>query len=119
MQHHVRRLAALCGAAAAIEAARPAAASAHGISGRASLPVPAWLFAWAAAIVLVVSFIALSTLWSQPRLQELALRRVGSVPGLAVAGCGVVGSFLFGVVIWAGYAGVNSYTANFDPTFIY
>ena len=29
------------------------------------------------------------------------------------------GVFLFGVVIWAGYYGVNSFTANFDPTFIY
>src|SRR5437764_10630187 len=112
MQHHVRRLAALCGAAAAIEAALPAAASAHGISGRASLPVPAWLFAWAAAIVLVVSFIALSALWSSPRLQEVRLRRLGRVPGAVSPACGAIGIALFAVVVWAGYEGVNSYTAN-------
>ena len=58
------------------QAALPEAASAHGISGRASLPVPAWLFAWAAAIVLVVSFVALSALWSRPRLQHRGVRRL-------------------------------------------
>ncbi|MFI4989445.1 MAG: hypothetical protein ACHQHO_00830 [Solirubrobacterales bacterium] len=29
--------------------------------------VPAWLFAWAAAIVLVASFVLLSAMWSRPR----------------------------------------------------
>jgi hypothetical protein len=97
----------------------PDPASAHGISGRASLPVPAWLFAWAAAIVLVVSFVALSALWSSPRLQHQRLRQVGRVPFWAVPVSGLVGIGLFAVVIYAGYEGVNSYTANFDPTFIY
>ena len=38
----------------------PEGASAHGIVGRADLPIPVWLFSWTAAIVLVVSFVALS-----------------------------------------------------------
>ena len=50
----------------------PASAQAHGIVGRADLPIPVWLFSWAAAIVLVVSFVALSTLWMTPQLQERA-----------------------------------------------
>ncbi|HEV3128938.1 MAG TPA: fenitrothion hydrolase, partial [Solirubrobacteraceae bacterium] len=40
----------------------PAPASAHGIGGVSDLPIPTWLFAWAAAIVLVASFVALATL---------------------------------------------------------
>ncbi len=97
----------------------PDPALAHGISGRASLPVPAWLFAWAAAIVLVVSFVALSVLWGSPQLQEPQERRLGRVPGSLVALGGLIGLLLLAVVIWAGYAGANSYTANLDPTFIY
>jgi hypothetical protein len=97
----------------------PSAASAHGISGRASLPVPAWLFAWAAAIVLVVSFVLLSTMWSRPRLQELKERRVCAWPtGISVIS-GAVGLALFALVVYAGYDGVMAYTANFDPTFIF
>src|SRR5205823_2464524 len=66
-----------------------------------------------------VSFVALSALWSTPRLQEVRLRRVARVPSPAVPVCGAVGIALFAVVTWAGYEGVNSYTANFDPSFIY
>ena len=43
---------------------------AHGIVGRTDLPIPQWLFGWAAAVVLVVSFVALAVLWPQPRLQD-------------------------------------------------
>jgi hypothetical protein len=97
----------------------PVAASAHGISGLASLPVPSWLFAWAAAIVLVASFVALSTLWSTPRLQDRRELRVCAWPAWIAGACGAIGVFLFGVVVWAGYEGVPYYTSNFDPTFIY
>ena len=55
---------------AARSAAVPASASAHGIVGRADLPIPAWLFAWTATGVMVISFIALWSLWSKPRLQR-------------------------------------------------
>ena len=51
--------------------ALPAAASAHGIQLTTDLPIPEWLFAWAAAVVLVASFVALATLWPQPRLAAL------------------------------------------------
>jgi hypothetical protein len=97
----------------------PDAASAHGIAGRAGLPVPAWLFAWAAAAVLVLSFVALSSLWSVPRLQHGERRRLCRVPAALTPVCGVVGVALFALVVYAGYAGVDSPNANFDPTFIY
>src|SRR3954466_15720443 len=34
----------------------PAAAEAHGLAQRSNLPIPDWLFGWAATIVLVASF---------------------------------------------------------------
>src|SRR6185312_14477996 len=71
-------------------AAWPLAAEAHGVSGRASLPVPAWLFAWAAAIVLVVSFVLLSAMWSRPRLQQVSERRVCAWPGWIAVPAGLI-----------------------------
>ena len=47
----------------------PASASAHGLVQRSNLPIPEWLFGWAAAIVLVISFVALAALWPKPRLE--------------------------------------------------
>ena len=44
---------------------------AHGIVGRADLPIPETLFGAAAAAVLVVSFVALALGWSRPRLKRL------------------------------------------------
>ena len=55
---------------AATALAFPAAASAHGLVQRSNLPIPEWLFGWAAAMVLVVSFVALAVLWPEPRLQK-------------------------------------------------
>ena len=46
---------------------------AHGLVSRSDLPIPEWLFGWAAAMVLVVSFVALAVLWPEPRLQEETL----------------------------------------------
>ena len=60
-----RRLVAL-GFALRRGAAGPAFADAHGLVGRADLPIPEWLFGWAAAVVLVVSFVGLATLWQKP-----------------------------------------------------
>jgi len=47
----------------------PAPALAHGIGGRTDLPVPRWLFVFGAATALIVSFVALSTLWKEPRFE--------------------------------------------------
>jgi hypothetical protein len=115
----VGRAAALTAASLLAEVLVPATASAHGISGRASLPVPAWLFAWVAAIVLIVSFVLLSTMWSRPRLQGLHERRLCGWPAALSVPAGLVGLALFALVIYAGYEGVPYYTSNFDPTFIF
>jgi hypothetical protein len=97
----------------------PAAADAHGISGLASLPVPAWLFAWAAAIVLVASFVLLSALWATPRLQDGEGHRLWAWPAALSVPAGAIGLALFALVIYAGYEGVPYYTSNIDPTFIF
>jgi hypothetical protein len=49
--------------------ATAAPAFAHGLGGRTDLPVPRWLFVFGAATALVVSFVALSTLWTEPRFE--------------------------------------------------
>jgi hypothetical protein len=97
----------------------PAAAQAHGIVGKADLPIPVWLFSWAAAIVLVVSFVALSTLWRSPQLQEQGGRRLLRLPR-AVGWLGsLLGLALFALVVYSGFAGAQVYSANFSVTFIY
>jgi hypothetical protein len=111
-----------CAAAAAALAAialLPPAAGAHGLVGRADLPIPTWLFGWAAAIVLGVSFAALGALWRQPRLEEPRERRVVRVPRIVDAVCGALGIGVFGLVVYAGFAGSDVPTANIAPTAIY
>ena len=50
-----RLLVSLLGGIGVVALALPAEAQAHGIVGKADLPIPVWLFSWAAAIVLVIS----------------------------------------------------------------
>ena len=59
---------------------RRAIVFAHGIVGRADLPIPETMFGVAAAAVLVLSFAALATLWSRPHLQEYPERRLFPLP---------------------------------------
>jgi hypothetical protein len=98
---------------------------AHGLVARSDLPIPEWLFGWAAAMVLVVSFVALAILWPEPRLEKERWRplpgEIGRVLGSRVIEvlCGAIGVFLLGVVIYAGLRGAQSPTANFAPTFVY
>jgi hypothetical protein len=103
----------------------PAVASAHGLVGRADLPIPRWLFAWAAAIVLVVSFAALSTLWREPKLEQdgfrpfpdwLSFSLVNPVTEFAA---GLIGVGLLVLVIVSGIFGTQTALSNFAPTFVY
>ncbi len=105
--------------ALAFTLAFPAAAQAHGIVGRADLPIPVWLFSWAAAIVLVVSFVALSALWMTPQLQQQHRRRLFRLPAAAEWFASLVGIALFALVVYSGFAGAQVEPANFSVTFIY
>lgn len=97
----------------------PAPADAHGIVGKADLPIPVWLFSWAAAIVLVVSFVALSTLWRSPQLQQERGRRLFAVPRIIDVAAGAIGVALFALVVYSGLDGAQETNANFSVTFIY
>ena len=98
---------------------------AHGLVARSDLPIPAWLFGWAAAMVLVVSFVALAVLWPEPKLQRERWRPLPGALGRLLGsrpveiGCGAIGVFLLGVVIYTGLEGIQSSSANFAPTFVY
>jgi hypothetical protein len=97
----------------------PQGASAHGIVGKADLPIPVWLFSWTAAIVLVVSFVALSTSWTRPRLQSEHRGRLLRMPALVARLASVFGIGLFVLVVYAGFAGAQVPNANFSITFVY
>jgi len=98
---------------------------AHALASRQDLPVPAWLFAWGASIVLVVSFFALAAGWRSPRFEQLHERPLGAglsrvLLGLPVqALCGAVGVFLLGFAVYAGLEGTEAPDRNFALTFLY
>jgi hypothetical protein len=108
---------------AALTFAQPAGA--HALVAREDLPIPAWLFAWAASVVLIISFFALSALWKQPRFEEEDWRPLGERlsralinPVIEVA-AGLVGVFLLGLAVWAGLHGTEAPDRNFALTFIF
>jgi len=97
----------------------PEPAAAHGLVGRADLPIPAWLFGWAAAAVLVISFVGLALLWPKPRLQHARRRRIARLGTWADVLLGALGVAAFGVTVWAGLGGTQVPTANLAPTVVY
>jgi hypothetical protein len=114
-----RAATALAAALLALAALPPAAAQAHGLAGKTDLPIPQWLFAWAAALVLIVSFVALGVLWPKPRLQSPRTRRLFTAPRVAEPLCGLVGIAIFAAVVYSAFAGTTVPTANLAPTAIY
>jgi hypothetical protein len=98
---------------------------AHALASRQDLPVPAWLFAWGASIVLVVSFFALAAGWRSPRFEQLHERPLGARVSRVLLGlpmqalCGAIGVFLLGFAIYAGLEGTEAPDRNFSLTFLY
>ena len=99
---------------------------AHGIGGVRDLPVPESFFFTSAAIVLVVSFVALGALWRRPLLDRHADGR--RLPGLLqtvllsrvlriVLGSISVG--LLVLVLATALFGTSLELLNFAPTFVY
>ena len=114
-----RRLAVIAALALSVALALPASALAHGLVGKQDLPIPRWLFAWAAAVVLVVSFVALAVLWPRPRLEGARERAALKVPVALEVLCGALGVGAFVATVWAGFAGSQTATANLAPTVVY
>lgn len=98
---------------------------AHGLlAPKEDLPIPEETFAWAAAFVLVVSFIGLSASWLEPRFEKREWSPLGAlsrffVNPVAEVLAGAIGVFLLGVVVWAGFYGTANSAANFNVTFVF
>jgi hypothetical protein len=114
------------GAALAVPVALavPEAALAHALVGRQDLPIPAWLFAWAASLVLIVSFALLSVAWKAPRLQEEGWRPLARGLSVLVGGpaqllYGVIGVALFVLIVYAGLEGTEAPDRNFALVFVF
>jgi hypothetical protein len=114
-----RRLGAAGTIVLAAALALPATASAHGLVGKQDLPIPRWLFAWAASLVLVISFVGLAVLWPKPRLENAREKRVLRLPAQLEVPAGLIGIAIFVIVVYAGLAGVQTSTANLTPTVVY
>lgn len=99
--------------------AAPSLAAAHGLVGREDLPLPQWLFAWAAAAVLVASFFGLAAGWTKPQLQDPTGRKIVRIPEPVQVLLGAVGVAIFAVVVYAGFAGAQVDTANLAPTVVF
>jgi hypothetical protein len=118
----LRRAALPAAAAAVILAALPQSALAHAFESKRDLPVPTWLFVWGAALVLLVSFVALAVMWPKPRLEDGEWRPLGRVGRLLASrpvdiACGAIGVLLLVLVVYSGLAGEE--TDNLAPTFVF
>jgi hypothetical protein len=98
---------------------------AHALVARKDLPVPAWLFAWGASIVLIASFFALAAGWRKPRFEGAHWRPLGaglsralvSLPAQVIYGA--IGVFLLGVAVYSGLRGTEAPDRNFALTFLF
>jgi hypothetical protein len=103
--------------------AAPATASAHGIQGRADLPVPLIAFYWAAGVVLVVSFVALALGWKRPLLARLDSRadlpEQSSRRSTTTFVLGLVGFVLLALVIATALFGSTDLNRNFAPIAVF
>jgi hypothetical protein len=120
----VRRM--LVGSALLAALAGPNVAQAHAFGAVKDLPVPVWLFYYAGAIVLVVSFVALGVLWRRPKLGRLAAGRPMPPPVQQLVFSPVT-RFVLGalsltlfVVVWiAAAVGKPDASLNIAPTFVW
>ena len=97
----------------------------HALVGRQDLPIPEWLFAWAGAFVLIISFFALTVLWHASRFEQLCWRAIAPRLSRVLLSravevlCGAFGVFLLGLTIWSGLNGTEAPDRNFSVTFVF
>ena len=99
---------------------------AHGLLvGRQDLPIPTWLFAWGASVVLIVSFVALSVAWRDSKFSSDRWRPVPERLSRPLTGraaeivTGAIGVFLLGAVVYTGLEGTDQPNLNFAVTFVF
>ena len=120
-----RRITGLVALSAAFVMTWTAAASAHGVQGRAETPIPLSAFIWASGAVLIVSFLGLALGWRRPILAHVPWRRAPrwlerfvlsrslawGVRFLVLAG--------FLVVLWAAMFGSTLLSRNVAPLVVF
>ena len=99
---------------------------AHGLGGVTDLPVPLWLFYYGAALVLIVSFVALYALWKRPLLAQASRGRplpAGLESFVRSRGLRIVAgtlSFALFALVWVAAAiGDSSPDENLAPRFVF
>ena len=98
---------------------------AHGIGEVQDLPIPRWLFYYAASLTLILSFVALGILWRKPRLDGQQARPVGDGLQRALLWPGwrvLLGALSFGllVLVWlAALVGAPDAGDNLAPVFVW
>jgi hypothetical protein len=111
--------------AAATALLYPPPAGAHALVGKQDLPIPDWLFAWGASLVLIVSFIALTLAWRNTYFESDHWRALPERLSRAIVNrgtevlAGAIGVFLLGVVVWSGISGTEAPDQNFSVTFVF
>ncbi len=119
---------AACAAFLAVLAAgavAPDYAQAHGLIGRGDLPLPDWLLAWGAALLLIGSFAALVLLWQEPKLEGDTWRPMGArLSAIATSPitqfvAGLAAVVLLIVTIYSGLSGTEAPDRNFSVTFVF
>jgi hypothetical protein len=95
---------------------------AHGFGERGELPISLFLFGWAMALALVLSFLVLGGRWTRPRLAEAAVGRP-LVPHRLVAVPHLVGRAValavYLVALTAGFVGFDAPDRNLLPVTLY
>jgi hypothetical protein len=97
----------------------------HALFGRQDLPIPEWLFGWAASLVLIVSFFALSVAWQEPRFENDRWRpgprwwSTALLNPVTQTVLGLLSVFLLGLIVWSGLKGTEAPDRNFSVTFTY
>ncbi len=100
----------------------PATELAHGVGSRGELPLPLWMFSWAASIALVLSFVALGFLWTKPRLARMASGdaiELGRVAGVLILAARIAALALFVTTLVAGFWGADDPSRNLLPVTFY
>lgn len=97
---------------------------AHGVGGRADLPLPVWLFVYSAASALLISFVALRILWPRPRLAASAAGRplpsgIDRTVRVLAPAAQAVALGLFTSTLVAAWFGTESAAENLAPTALY
>ena len=106
----------------------PSQALAHGLGQSQNLPLPAWLYLFAAAAVVLVSFVQIGlfvgerhTLHQYPRINLLRIRPLREVltNRLLLFGLRLLSVSLLLLVILSGLLGQQGPSYNFAPTFVW